>query len=60
VDATNPEAVLPQPPDHVMSEVEQDRRLIRQMLAMTPDERLAALTRWARLAEVAEHDRPGS
>lgn len=44
---------LPEPPAQVTSEPAQDRRLVRQMLALTPSERLQTLTNWARLASAS-------
>lgn len=47
---TEPSAVLNDPPAHVTSEAAQDGRLVRQMLALTPAQRLATLVNWAKLA----------
>lgn len=35
---------LPEPPPHVLDEDEQDRRQVRRMLALSPEERLLTLT----------------
>ncbi|MGI8875590.1 MAG: hypothetical protein ACR2KP_14970 [Egibacteraceae bacterium] len=54
----DPHAVLPEPPDHVTSEAEQDRRLVRAMLALTPAQRLATMANWARVAVRASRGGP--
>lgn len=40
---------LPEPPTHVLDEDAVERRQIRAMLALTPDQRLASLTNAYRL-----------
>jgi hypothetical protein len=50
VSAADPRIVLPDPPSETTSEAEQDARLVRQMLALTPTQRLVTLQRWAALA----------
>lgn len=52
----DPTAALPEPPGHVTSEVDQDRRLVQAMLAMTPAQRLQTLVNWARVNESSPQD----
>lgn len=47
---------LPEPPVEVTDEADQDRRLVRQMLLMTPSQRLETLRNWARMTSAAARE----
>jgi hypothetical protein len=49
MDAADPYPPLPDPPSHVTNEEDQDIRLIRAMLALSPADRLRTLANWSRL-----------